>query len=118
MCDILWFPIFKLLNDLADSGKITPDLILKLSDKKFTQKTFGIPYFYPFAPFDEEGIKNFFIPSSSLNNKKRSIYKYCSCISNNIVFNFYSFRFMFPMQVISSYCSIRNIINNKGFQSF
>ena len=38
----------------------------------YKQKTFGIPYFYPFAPFDEEGIKNFFIPSSSLTNKKRS----------------------------------------------
>ena len=38
----------------------------------YKQKTFGIPYFYPFAPFDEEGIKNFFIPSSSLANKKRS----------------------------------------------
>ena len=38
----------------------------------YKQKTFGIPYFYPFAPFDEVGIKNFFIPSSSLKNKKRS----------------------------------------------
>ena len=38
----------------------------------YKQKTLGIPYFYPFAPFDEIGIKNFFIPSSSLDNKKRS----------------------------------------------
>jgi hypothetical protein len=38
----------------------------------YKQKTFGIPYFYPFAPFDEVGVKNFFVPSSSLKNKKRS----------------------------------------------
>lgn len=38
--------VFKLLNDLVSSGKITSDLILKLSDKKFTQKTFGIPSTY------------------------------------------------------------------------
>ena len=38
----------------------------------FKQKTFGIPYFYPFAPFDEIGIVNYFIPSTSLKNKKRS----------------------------------------------
>jgi hypothetical protein len=38
--------VFKLLNDLADGGKFTPDLILKLSDKRFTQQTFGIPSTY------------------------------------------------------------------------
>ena len=38
----------------------------------YKQQTFGIPYFYPFAPFDEVGIKHFFIPSSGLKNNKRS----------------------------------------------
>ena len=38
----------------------------------YKQQTFGIPYFFPFAPFDVGGIKNFFIPSSSLKNNKRS----------------------------------------------
>ena len=38
----------------------------------YKQKTFGVPYFYPFAPFDSVGIKNFFVPSSGLNNSKRS----------------------------------------------
>ena len=34
----------------------------------YKQQTFGIPYFYPFAPFDEVGIKHFFIPSLSVYN--------------------------------------------------
>lgn len=38
----------------------------------YKQESLGIPYFYPFAPFDEVGLWNFFIPSSSLKNKKRS----------------------------------------------
>ena len=38
----------------------------------YKQQTLGVPYFYPFAPFDEKGLFHFFIPSSSLKNKKRS----------------------------------------------
>ena len=38
----------------------------------YKQQSIGVPYFYPFAPFDEVGIKNFFVPSSSLKNNKRS----------------------------------------------
>ena len=39
-------PVFKLLNDLVDSGKMTHELVLKLSDNVFTQQTFGIPSTY------------------------------------------------------------------------
>jgi hypothetical protein len=39
-------PVFKLLNDLVDSGKMTPELVLKLSDNIFTQQTFGISSTY------------------------------------------------------------------------
>ena len=39
-------PVFKLLNDLVDIGKMTPELVLKLSDNVFTQQTFGIPSTY------------------------------------------------------------------------
>ena len=38
----------------------------------YKQQTLGVPYFYPFAPFDEVGLFHFFVPSSSLDNKKRS----------------------------------------------
>ena len=38
--------VFKLLNDLVDNGKMTSSVILKLSDKRFTQQTFGIPSTY------------------------------------------------------------------------
>ena len=38
----------------------------------YKQETLGVPYFYPFAPFDEKGIFNFFIASTSLENDRRS----------------------------------------------
>ena len=38
----------------------------------YKQETMGVPYFYPFAPFDEKGIFNFFIASTSLGNDRRS----------------------------------------------
>ena len=38
--------VFKLLNDLVDSGKMTPSVVLQLSNKRFTQQTFGIPSTY------------------------------------------------------------------------
>ena len=36
------------------------------------QKSFGVSFFYPFIPFDLEGLKQFFIASSSLKNDKRA----------------------------------------------
>lgn len=37
----------------------------------YKQKSFGVHYFYPFVPFSLEGIKNFFLSTSSKKNKKR-----------------------------------------------
>lgn len=38
--------VFKLLSDLVDGGKMTPELVMKLSDNGFTQRTFGIASTY------------------------------------------------------------------------
>ena len=38
----------------------------------FNQKSFGVHFFFPFIPFDLEGINQFFTASSSLKNNKRA----------------------------------------------
>lgn len=64
--------VFVLLSSLVYGlfGVILASIILGCY--LYKQESMGVPYFYPFAPFDEVGIWNFFIPSSSLKNKKRS----------------------------------------------
>lgn len=37
----------------------------------YRQKTLGVHYFYPFVPFDLDGIKKFFMSTSSIKNNKR-----------------------------------------------
>lgn len=37
----------------------------------YTQRSFGIPYFYPFIPFDIRGLKYFFISRASLSYNER-----------------------------------------------
>lgn len=37
----------------------------------YRQRTLGVPYFYPFLPFDLKGLHHFFLSSSSLKIKKR-----------------------------------------------
>ncbi len=37
----------------------------------YTQRSLGIPYFYPFIPFDLRGLKYFFISRASLSYKQR-----------------------------------------------
>ncbi len=37
----------------------------------YTQRSFGVPYFYPFIPFDPIGLKYFFISKSSLSYSQR-----------------------------------------------
>lgn len=38
----------------------------------YNQKTLGVHYFYPFLPFDVDGISEFFLSSSNLKNNKRN----------------------------------------------
>lgn len=42
-----------------------------LAYRMYQQRTFGVPYFYPFLPFDVKGIHRFFLSNSSLKVDNR-----------------------------------------------
>lgn len=74
--------VFKLLNDLVTNGKITDELLLKLSDKKFTHQTFGIPSTYSLLVKESEfallgcDTKKYYNPQRLIINGEE--YRVCS----------------------------------------